>query len=111
MATREFYADIKIHGKATSSLTPAELDLADDSVLVTKEYVDNNAGPIPVADNAALVLEATEGRMFVGQVYDIATDVDGDSNIQIQIRYRKPNGEFWYEKMDNDGNINLKQVV
>jgi len=52
MAIREFYADIIIHGKATSSLTPAELDLADDSVLITKEYI---AGKVSTG------LERTEG--------------------------------------------------
>ena len=59
-----------------------------------------------VANEAALLAEKTAGRMAVKQWY-IITSL---ANLEIQIKFKSPDGNFFYEKIDNDGVIEIVKI-
>ena len=60
---------------------------------------------IVVANPTALLAEKTANRMAVKQWYIITS-----LNIEIQIKFKSPDGNFFYEKIDNDGVIEIVKV-
>lgn len=97
--------------EATISGTAA----AGAKALITLEYAQHLIGVVTkvttVADEAALVADKGAGNMHVYDKYIIATDRDGTSNVNIQIKFKSPDGNFFYEKIDNDGVIEVIKVI
>ena len=62
-----------------------------------------------VADEAALLLE--KPTMEVYGKYIITLDREGTTDVEIQIKFESPDGNFFYEKISNLGIIELIKVI
>ena len=86
----------------------ADIDAESERVLITKEYLEAKFLPITVADETELA--TYKPTMAVYDRFIITLDREDTSNVEIQIKAKSPDGNFFYEKVDNVGVTEVVRV-